>query len=100
MKENTTMPQKSIEKKNLETKSKKEELVIHGDISTKTLWVDNFALFVRDDDICLLRLNAKLPEGYFEQARIATSKKHLKALLDLISKQLNYYPQPVEKIDK
>ncbi|BDD87986.1 hypothetical protein [Desulfofustis limnaeus] len=90
------MPRKSVGS-TIEKKESRETITLHADNSIKTLWVDHTHLSIREDDLCMLRMSATLPEGLFEQAKIMTTKSHLRSLIDVLCKQLEYYPEPKEK---
>lgn len=68
--------------------------------SMNSLWADNFQVGVREDNICLIRFLAALPEQLIEQSRIMTSRQNLMALIDLLCSTLNYYPEKPKKSPK
>lgn len=57
------------------------------------IWADVFNIGVRADNLCLLRFFSSLPEAAVEQARIITSRDHLKAFVDGACASLDYYPE-------
>jgi hypothetical protein len=64
------------------------------------IWIDDFNLNIRADNLCLIRFLTSLPEGVFEQTRVMTSKNNLKKLIDLMCSLLQYYPSPRDVNDK
>lgn len=70
--------------------------VINVDQSLKTLWVDHIDMALRDDDMCLVRFATHLPEGFFEQAKIMTGRKHMLRFIDVLCEHFNYYPEKKE----
>lgn len=52
---------------------------------------------VRTDDMALLRFGFSGPDGSInEEVRIAGTQEFLKRLIDLLAKQINYYPVPAK----
>lgn len=64
------------------------------DSTLKTLWVDRMEINVRGDlPIALLRFFSVVPPDKLSEAcRMQTSLTHLQAIVDSLSRTLNYYP--------
>ena len=60
-------------------------------------FVDAFRVSARKDDIAVLSFYSDLPNGIVEQTRVITPVDRLKALVDLICRQIDYYPEKDEK---
>ncbi len=59
----------------------------------QTIWVDRAQLLLRSDEpIATIRFETALPEGRREAARIAMSVSHLRKLVDLICRMIEYKP--------
>ncbi len=74
-----------------ETKPKKK-LRLHDNDSLPIPFVDIFQVNVRNDGITFINFYSELPSGALEQARIFTPVPKLKVFIDLVCKQLDYYP--------
>jgi len=57
-----------------------------------TIFIDGANIGLREDGVCFISFVANLPFGNMEQARIMTTTKNLKKIVDGICKNLNYYP--------
>jgi len=62
-----------------------------------TIWADNFHISIREDKLCFFRVEAQLPEGLVEQARIMLGFEHFKKFLDVGCKTSGYYPEKEQK---
>lgn len=56
------------------------------------LWCDATVFSLRDDGIGLMQFYAITPDASVEVARIQTSRQHVKNMVDLFCKTLDYYP--------
>jgi len=75
-----------------------EEIEERLNPNLRPLWVDNFFVGMRSDNLVFLRFSANLPEASVEQTQIMTSKEHLKKFVDVLCSSLNYYP--IKKLEK
>ena len=81
----------------------KDSSEFHTNTNLPNIWIDTFHLAVRDDNVCVLRFYANLPEGQFEQARVVTTMDHLKKISDLIQTSIDIHGKeetPEEKPKK
>lgn len=61
-------------------------------------WVDHMELAVRADiPIATIRFYAICPPFIVESSRLQTSVDHLKKIVDVLSKSLNYYPSKAKE---
>lgn len=56
------------------------------------IWVDSLCLETRQDGVSFLSFSTVLPERDMEQVRLMVGKDQLKVMIDLLCKNLNYYP--------
>lgn len=60
---------------------------------TVTVWVDSLQILRRSDPpVVTLRFETALPEASYEVCRLQTSVDHIKAMIDAMSKAVDYYP--------
>ncbi|MBW1650887.1 MAG: hypothetical protein JRJ44_09505 [Deltaproteobacteria bacterium] len=69
-----------------------QPIELHLNANIKPVWIDDFDIGIREDDICFLRLVTNLPEGVFEQYKIMTNKRNLKEIINSLCSALKYYP--------
>ncbi len=76
----------------------KQAVERYSDPSLKTLWVDSFAVAIRKDSMVILSFASLLPDApvAIEVARLATPVEHLKRMVDVACRSLNYYPAPAD----
>jgi len=60
--------------------------------SLPTLWVDTTTLTARVDGTATMRFYTVLREASVEACRIHTSVDHLKRIVDMLARSLEYYP--------
>lgn len=59
----------------------------------KSLWVDTMGMTVRADvPVATLRFFTVLEDAQQEACRIQTNVPHLKRMVDVICRSINYYP--------
>lgn len=59
----------------------------------QTIWVDEANLLVRGEQpLATLRFFTALPEGKMEACRVQTTLSHLKKIVDVICRSLDYVP--------
>ena len=67
-----------------------------SDPSVKTLWIDYMEITQRSDiDVATLRFYTVIPHpgaALQESSRLTTSMGHLKAIAELICRNIDYYP--------
>jgi hypothetical protein len=58
-----------------------------------TLWVDTMEMLSRSEpQVVLMRFFSIVPEALVEVARIQTPLVHVRRMIDVLCKSLNYYP--------
>lgn len=69
-----------------------------GNPALPVIWIDATTIAVRGDlPVAMLRFYALLPEAAVETLRMQTSIDHLRGLVDLIGKTIDYYPtRPID----
>jgi len=75
----------------------KPDIEIHTNPNMSTLFFDALNIGVRTDGLVLLRFLMSLPEGFFEQGRFVTSRKHILSIIDVLCRQMNHYPKKTGK---
>lgn len=85
--------------KKTEKKSEKENILQLLDNDTlHAQFVDTFTLLLRSDNIAMIKFYLRAPENKaVEQARIVSTTAGLKLFIDMLCKNLNYYPNLEEK---
>ena len=59
-----------------------------------SIWVDNMQLLTRSDsDTATLRFNTLLPEASYEACRLQTPVAHVRRMIDVMCRTLDYYPE-------
>ncbi len=59
-----------------------------------TVWVDSMNIYVRQDPpLATLRFSTVMPEAVYEACRVQTSVAHLRAIVDVICRSIDYYPE-------
>ena len=70
------------------------------DPSIPTVWVDRMQVLARAE-VATLRFQTALPEARYEVCRVQTSLGHLRDIVDVLCRTLEYYPtDPKKKVSK
>jgi hypothetical protein len=102
---NPSRPKKKSTPQNSEQPDKEaatQGLTFARNVIHPPLWVDQTRLVLRDDfPIASLIFYSVIPDqGIIEEtARIQTSVEHLRKIVDLLCRQLDYYPDRVDADD-
>ena len=75
-----------------------DELPKESDPSIRLIWVDSMEVAVRGDvPVVTLRFYSALREKLAEACRVQTSTTHLRSILDVLCRSLDYYPSKSRK---
>jgi len=62
--------------------------------SLPTIWVDSMQMLVREaPPVVMLRFFTFTPEAAIEIARLQTPVTHIRQMIDVMARSINYYPQ-------
>ena len=92
--------QKSATKRPRKRKSESQQLEIDmsklpkvSDASLRLVWVDRMEIAVRGDEpLVTLRFYSAVVDHLSEVSRIQTSVTHIKAIIDVLCRNIEYYP--------
>lgn len=65
----------------MKKETKKPEQVIRANTQMPPIMVDNFEIFLREDNLCFIRMSTSLPEGIVEQGTFFMTKESLKGFI-------------------
>lgn len=63
------------------------------DPGIKTVWIDRMQLFLRSDSLAIMSFASLIsPDKVIEVGRFQSTVTHLKAIADVICRNIDYYP--------
>lgn len=72
-------------------KNDKPHQTIMANTQTPPIMIDTFEFFLREDNLCFLRMATALPEGIVEQGKFFITKETLKNFISAGSKALDSF---------